>query len=229
MWQKLITPIQEFGLGAGLLYIADRALRRLSPKVGLYVYELMVQPIDERPLLPVRLTKNLTFAEIGPGHPDLLRMPARDDIKTARFAQGASCFAAYRKGDLIGYLWWCRTAYEEDEVRCTYVLAEPERAAFDFDFYILPEHRMGTAFMAVWHGANQLFRERGIHYSCSRMTRFNSASRRAHRRLGARCVGRAFFLQVGPLEIMISSLQPRAVVSIARSRRVRLFIDAPRS
>ena len=30
----------------------------------------------------------------------------------------------------------------------------PDRSVFDFDLYVMPEHRLGLGFMAVWHGAN---------------------------------------------------------------------------
>ena len=212
-----------------MLYTIDRLLRRLSPRLALYAYEFMAQPIVERSLLSANLSKNLSFIEIGEGHPDVQRMPARPEIKAARFAQGAKCLGAYRNGNLIGYMWWCREAYDEDEVRCTYVLADRERTVFDFDFYIFPEHRMGIAFLGVWHGANQVLRSHRIAYTFSRMTRFNLASRRAHTRLGARCVGRALFLQMGAVQAMLADMRPYVSLSLTRATRTRLVVGLPHS
>ena len=48
MWSKLAGPFREFGFFAGLLYAIDRVLRRLSPNLRLYAYELMVQPITDK-------------------------------------------------------------------------------------------------------------------------------------------------------------------------------------
>lgn len=229
LWQRIASPFRNFGAVAGMLYVIDRLLRRLSPRLALYVYEFMAQPIVERALLSANLAKNLSFIDIEAGHPDVQRMPARPEIKAARFAQGAKCLGAYRKGNLIGYMWWCREAYDEDEVRCTYVLADRVRTVFDFDFYIFPDHRMGTAFLGVWHGANQLLRSHGIAYTFSRMTRFNLASRRAHTRLGARCVGRALFLQMGGVQAMLADMRPYVALSLTRSTRTRLVVGLPRS
>jgi hypothetical protein len=202
-------------------------LQRLSPKLRIYVYDLMVQPIGGKKLLPENRVKNLTFSEIGRGHPAIDIMPARPEIKSARFDQGAICLGVFRKDKLIGYAWFCFNSYEEDEVRCTYELAEPDQSVFDFDFYVLPEHRMGIGFLAVWHGANEYLRARNTRYTFSRLTRFNVASRRAHAHLGWKCVGKAVFLQAWRLELMMSTLAPFVFLSwSSRSRpRLRLWPD----
>lgn len=222
MWSKLAGPFREFGIFTGLLYAADQVLRRLSPKVGLYAYELMVQPIGGKALLPVNLAKNLRFTEIGRGDPAIELMPARADIKAARFDQGAICLGVYRKDKLIGFSWFCFNTYEEDEVRCTYELAVADQSVFDFDFYVFPEHRMGIGFLAVWHGANEYLRARGIRYTFSRLTSFNVASRRAHAHLGWKCVGRALFLQAWRVELMLATVAPFTFLSWSGEQRPRL-------
>lgn len=219
---RIAGPFKEFGVGAGALYLIDRLLRSFSPRLGLYVYELMVQPIGTRPLLPAGLLKNLSFGEIREGDPAIALMPAREDIKAGRFDQGARCLGVYRKGELLGYCWFCFVRYNEDEVRATYELTQPDVSVFDFDLYVMPQHRMGTAFMAIWHGANAFLNDRGIRCTFSRMTRFNLASRRAHARLGSRRVGWALFLQAWQLEAMVSTLRP--FVCLTWARRVSLCL-----
>ncbi|MEZ5566595.1 MAG: hypothetical protein R3F24_14295, partial [Gammaproteobacteria bacterium] len=98
--------------------------------------------------------------------------------------------------------------YVEDEARCIYELAEPEIAVFDFDLYVLPEHRMGIAFLGIWHGASKYLHDRGIRYTCSRMTRFNLASRRAHARLGSMRIGRAIFFQAWQVQLLLATISP---------------------
>lgn len=225
MWKKIVGPFKEFGFVAGALYATDRILRSLSPSLGLFVYELMVQPISSKSLLPSKLTENMSFKEICRGHPDIARMPAREDIKASRFDQGARCLGVYRKGQLIGYIWFCFTSYEEDEVRCTYILAEPERSVFDFDLYVLPEHRMGIGFMAIWHGANQYLHERGIEYTFSRLTRTNLASRRSHSHLGWKCVARAVFLRAWRFEFMVATIAPYVAMTWSARQRVRMRLS----
>jgi len=222
MWQRVSGPFREFGIAAGCLYSIDRVLQMISPRLRLFVYELMVQPIPDKPLLPERLSRSLEIRQIERGDPEVELMPARPDIKQARFEQGAICLGAYRKGQLIGYLWLCFDAYDEDEVRCTYRPSPRDRSVFDFDLYIFPEHRMGLGFAGIWNGANEYLRARGVDFTFSRLTRFNLPSRRAHAHLGWRRVARAAFLKVGTLEVMFATIAPFFHVSPMRSDRVDL-------
>jgi len=230
IWRRIVGPFKEFGIAAGALYAADRVLRGVSPRLGLYVYEFIAQPVGGKSLLPASRSKNLSFAEIPEGHPDIDAMPARPEIKASRFEQGAVCLGAYRNGSLLGYVWFCFDAYDEDEVRCTYALGEPGQSVFDFDLYVLPEHRMGLGFAAVWHGANEYLQSRGIRYTFSRMTRFNLASRRSHARLGGHRVGRALFLQAWWVELMFATLAPYIHFSWRGGQGPRLvLLPQPRS
>jgi hypothetical protein len=223
--QRLAGPFREFGFGAGLLYVLGRLLEAISPQLGLYVYELVAQPIPEEPLLPVRLRSAFQIREIRAGDPDIQLMPARQEIKASRFAQGAVCLGAYRRDRLIGYLWLCSGTYHEDEVRCTYVLSQPERSVFDFDLYIFPEHRLGRGFAALWDGAGDYLRTRGVDFTFSRLTRFNLQSRRAHAHLGSRRVASAVFLKIGTIELMIATIAPFLHVSYQTRDRVGLRLE----
>lgn len=221
--RRLLAPLREFGPLAGSAYLVDRALRKLFAKVGLYLYDIMLQPVLRDALLPPRLTRNLQFIEIGPGHPDLSRMPAREDVKALRFQQGARCLAVYRKESFVGYIWFCFHGYDEDEVRCSYDLSRVGPAAWDFDLYVFPKHRIALGFSAVWHGAFEYLSSRGIERSFSRVSRFNSASRRAHARLGSVRVGTVFIAKFWRIEVACASVAPRFGVSW--SSRPRYVLD----
>ena len=162
MLDKLTSPFKEFGLLAGLLYVIDSVFLRISPSLRLYFYELMVQPIPEKPLLPARFAKGIEIREIKRGDPEVDLMPARPEIKQSRFEQNAICLGAFQKGKFIGYIWFCFRAYDEDEVRCTFLLTPADQAVFDFDLYLFPEYRMGLGFIGIWNGANAFLRSRGI-------------------------------------------------------------------
>jgi hypothetical protein len=220
--QRLTDPFKEYGFLAGLVYSIDRIFLRLTPALRLYFYELMVQPILDKPLLPERLAKHLEIREIKRGDPEVELMPARPEIKESRFKQNAICLGAFNKGQFVGYIWFCFNAYEEDEVRCTFVLTPPGESVFDFDLYIFPEHRMGLGFVGIWNGANRFLRSRGIKFSFSRLTRFNLASRRAHQHLGWKRVGSAVFLQAWRVEFMMATIFPYVHVSMGKSGQVRL-------
>ena len=222
MLQRLSSPFREFGAFAGALYVIDRILGRLSSHLKLYVYEMMVQPISDKPLVAGRLGKSIEIRELRRGDPEIERMPARPEIKESRFAQGAICLGAFQKGKFIGYIWFCTGKYDEDEVRSTYHLEPPGKAVFDFDLYLFPEHRMGLGFVGLWNGANAFLHGRGIEFTFSRLTRFNLASRRAHRHLGWKLVGSAVFLQAWRLELMCATLFPYVSITIRPSGRVRL-------
>jgi hypothetical protein len=220
--QRLLSPFREFGLFAGLLYMMDRAMGRLSSRLRLFYYELMVQPIPEAPILPERLGHLIEVREIREGDAELDRMAVRPGVLPARFRQNAVCLGAFQKGELVGYMWFCHGAYEEDEVRCTFVVTPQAEAVFDFDFHIFPEHRLGLGFAALWDGANRLLRGRGVRHSFSRVSRFNLASRNAHAHLGWKLAGRAFFLQAWRCEVGVATVYPFVHVSIRESSRMPL-------
>ena len=221
-WARLASPFKEFGALAGSLYLVDRLLRALSPRMGLFVYELMVQPVVAKPLLPASMAQHLSYHLIQAGDAEVAEMPARTEIKAERFAMGAQCLGVYLKGKWVGYIWLARREYPEDEVRCIYALSQPEVSVFDFDLVVLPAYRMGVGFAAVWQAANSHLRSQGVNYSFSRVTRFNLASRRAHARLGCRRLGRAVFFKAGALECMVATVAPYLAVSWGGSSQARL-------
>ena len=222
MLGKLAGAIKEFGWVAGILYVADRALRALSPRLGLFVYELMAQPIPDKPLLSASMVRKLCFAEIGRGHAALAQMPAPALVIQSRFDQQAVCLGTWRDGVLLGYIWLCFDCYREDEVRCDYVIGQVPGSVFDFDLYILPEHRMGLAFAAVWHGANEYLRARGVKRSFSRLSRFNTASRRSHAHFKWQRVGRLVVLVLWRVEVMLADVSPYVTVSASLRQRAQL-------
>jgi hypothetical protein len=186
------------------------------------VYELTVQPIPTQSLVTMQRTSSIQIRELERDAPELETMPAPRSVREARFDQGARCLGAFRKDRLIGYLWVCFAAYEEDEVRCTYVLAPSDRAVFDFDLYILPEHRMGRGFVGIWNAVNEYLRERRIQFTFSRITRFNLASRRAHAHLGYKKVAGAIFFRLWNVQLMIATISPFVHLSRRNTNRVRL-------
>ena len=222
MINKLAGVYREYGLVLGLIYGVDRVLRRFSSRLRIHLYQFMVQPITAKPLLPARFSSRYQIREINRGDAELALMPARPEIRQSRFDQHACCLGAFSNGRLVGYIWFCFGQYEEDEVRCDYLLPSGNKAVFDFDLYIFPEHRMGLAFVAIWQAANDYLRARGIERTFSRLTRFNLASERAHNHLGWKAIGRAFFLAVGPVEMMLATLRPYVHASWSRTNRVRL-------
>jgi hypothetical protein len=222
---KLLSPFKQFGFAAGLLYVADRLLGSFSRRTRVFVYELMVQPIPDQPYTGMRAIRAFDHREIKRGDPELASMPAPAHVIDARFAQGAICVGTFKQGKFVGYIWLAFDTYEEDEVRCTYVLLPANQSVFDFDLYIFPEFRLGLAFVAIWQNAVALLRSRGVRHSFSRLTRFNLASRTAHAHLGWKLVARAVTLKLWSFECMITTLPPYVSLSLRRRPRLALRAD----
>ena len=176
MLKKLALPFREFGPVSGFTYLADRAFSRVSSGLRVFDYDLMVQPVLDEPLIPVRFSKKFEIREIKREDPELDRFPVPPGILALRFEQSAICLGAFQEDTFIGYIWFCFRSYNEDEVRCTFVVTPEDGAVFDFDIYLFPDHRFGLGFAAIWNGANRFLRERGVRMSFSRVSRFNVAS-----------------------------------------------------
>lgn len=224
MLRRIVSPFKEFGPLAGLLYAIDRLLSALSPGLRLFAYDLMVQPIAGAPLLERRSGSSLLVRQIQAGDAELAQMPVPPAVIQARQEQDATCLGVFKQGTMIGYMWFCERRYREDEVRCDYLLEPAAQSVFDYDFYILPQHRMGRGFAALWDGANQHLGARGMRFTFSRVSRFNTASRRAHQHLGAVRVGRVAFLRLWSAQLMAATVHPYAHLSITERARVQVTL-----
>jgi len=188
------------------------------PWIKLFFYEFMVQPIPEKPLLPERFSKYISVREILPGDPLLNNLPISAEVIEARFKQSSVCLAAFQKEEFIGYQWFCFGPYEEDEVYTRFVPLPESEAVFDYDIYLLPEKRFGLGFTGLWNASNQYLRNKGFLYTFSRVSRFNTGSRRAHKHLKCRCVGRAVYLHVHDMQILFASVFPFVRLSLKNSQ-----------
>jgi hypothetical protein len=226
--QRFLSPFREFGILSGFLYLLDQLFARANLNFRVCDYELMVQPIAEKAMAPANLTRSFEVRQINEGDPLLEKTPPPASVIEDRFRQSAVCLGAFQKGEFIGYQWLTFGNYEEDEVRCTFVPQPADQCVFDFDFYLYPEHRLGLGFVALWDGANRYLRERGIRYTTSRVSRFNTASRKSHQHLGWRCVGRAAFFAGRRVQLMLASVAPYCHLSFSTRSRPQIAIDADR-
>lgn len=224
MLQRLAGPFREFGLFPGLIYAIHRLLSGLSPRLGLLYHDWMVQPIPEKPLLPPGLAKAYETREIPNGDPLIDRMPLRPEVPALRFAQNAICLGTFRKGELVGYIWLSFGLYNEDAARCTFVLQPKSESVFDFDLYVLEKYRMGMGFAAVWDGAADYLRRRGIRHSYSRLDHFNQASAAAHKHLRWRRVGRAIILRLWTVEVIVADIPPHLSILLTSDQRTRVTL-----
>jgi hypothetical protein len=158
--------------------------------------------------------------------PILGKLPPSPTVINSRFEQSAICLAAFSAEELIGYLWLALDGFEEDEVRVRFQPMPADATAFDFDVYIFPEYRGGLAFAALWDATNKFLASRGIQFTCSRVSRYNSRSIESHNRLGATTIGHAVFFCGSKRQFMISTLRPFLHLSLSPKSRPTLCFEA---
>ena len=224
--------VREFGFANAVLYLAGRAIRGVFPRVFLYRYYIVAQPVAEDDLLPPRRGKAISVRELGPGDPAFSGLPLDPHVLEFRFRQNVVCLGAFQNDAVIGCLWLCFGEYEEDEVRCVFALGPSTGSdaapAWDFDVYLKPEVRLGFAFGRLWDEANRLMRARGIGWSISRISAFNPGSLAAHTRLGAVRVGSLTALKGPRRQLLLSSMPPRIRLHRLDGRLPRYPVSPPR-
>jgi hypothetical protein len=223
-FHKLRSVFDEFG-AKGPLYLLTRALE--GTPFGLHAYHLVAQPVPDRPLLPASRGRTIEVRSMARGDPAFAGLPLTPEVIDYRFAQNAICLGAFKGGAVIGCLWLCLGPYLEDEVRCRFVPLPAGAVSWDFDVYLLPEHRVGFGFARLWDEANSLLRQRGVAWSISRISVLNVKSLAAHDKLGIRTLATAVFLRIGRLQAMLASMPPYVHVSTSASSAPTLNLPAP--
>lgn len=223
---KLRDTMRAIGLWDTCLFAASRFVQSLfGARVRILKYYFIAQPVDAHPAR--ERPGAFSLAWVDAASPLFSQIDRPSSVIAARFAQNARCLAATVDGSrLAGFLWYVAGPYEEDEVRARFWPKPDGAAVWDFDVSILPQYRMSRLFSYLWSRAATELATQGVTHSVSRVSAFNAASLAAHRRLGARIVGKALFVCIGPWQLMRSSLPPRWHVSWGNAQRPTLEIGA---
>lgn len=218
LWKKvggIGRAVRDLGWLDGLLYGLARMLEGVSGGlVRIRKYHLVAQPVAAAPWLAPHRGRNVEIRRIEPRDSAISQFPRPERAAPYRFNQGAICLGAFRKEQVLGFLWLTLGPYQEDEVRCRFVPLPQGEAAWDFDVYVAPEERHGIVFMKLWDEANRFLAARQVRWSLSRISAFNSGSIHSHARMGARLIGSATFLQIGRWQIAASTITPHLHVSL---------------
>lgn len=220
MSTHLLKTLAELGARNTVWYALARCLRVAG--VSLYRYQFVAQPV---PAGAMRKSQGkLAMRSIGSldDLPDSYPRPR--EVVAARFRQGGYNIAAWNGKDLAGILWYQLGAYQEDEVRARYCLPSPH-SCWDYDVFVEPSMRLGTAFCRLWDEANERLRARSIAWSCSRISAFNAASLRAHARIGSVPMGCATFFRLGRWQLMLASRAPYCHLSTGPGSCPKLVFD----
>ena len=200
--------LRRLGVREGSLFVVATVLTRVSGgRARLHRYRFVAQPVGEPGQL-ARRTPSEVIRQVQFDDPVVTQFPRPRAVIAERFRMGAHCFVAQRGERFVGFLWIKESRYPEDEVRCLYLLDEPERSVWDFDVHVEPGFRMGRTFVRLWDHASGWMRARGYAWTISRISAFNRESLAAHARLGIRPVGRATFVRAGRLQVALLDRAP---------------------
>lgn len=228
MLATIKDAVRTFGGLNGSLFLAGQALSRATAgHCALKKYYIVAQPVPHQRLCPEGKgraveVKLLTVEEIR-----ALPWPRPMEVIERRMRDGALCFGAFIKGQFVGFQWVCLGAYEEDDVRTLFVPEPAGHAAWDFDIYVHPDHRLGRAFVRLWDEMNMMLIARGVNWSVSRISAFAPDSMRSHARMSAQRIGTCFYVQLGPMQIALLSRAPFIHVGFNSRQRPVFRAEAP--
>lgn len=221
---RLRAAIGEFGPLDGTLYLAHRALERVSGgRAGIHRYYLVAQPVPES----VAPAHGGNVRIVPPDDPLRAEFPRPAHVIEKRYRDGALCFGTEVSQRFAGFLWIARDAYEEDEVRCLYELADPAGSAWDYDVYVEPQFRLGRSFARLWDAANRHLAADGVRWTFSRISGFNPVSLQVHAKLGIRPLFGATFFHAGPVQLMLAGAPPYVHLSLSPRSRPTLRLSPP--
>jgi hypothetical protein len=205
----LAQMLQQWGWFNLGLFVLNRIIVTLSRgSWRLYRYHLIAQPVPSAALLPSGRGKKIEIRLIDEQDEVIGQFPRPAEAIRERFRQGAKCLVAFKEGQFVGFLWLLLGSYQEDEVRARYTPLPKERAAWDFDVYVEPDCRLGFTFLRLWDEANKFLTDKGISWSCSRISAFNTGSLNAHAHFGTLSLGSAIFFYAGRCQVTIASIPP---------------------
>lgn len=226
--QRLRTTARALGTGWALLYALHRLVQRISRgRMRIVPYAIVAQPLGSVALKTVRDDASTQVFEAAPDSWPLQDFPRPESVLRQRWQDGARCFVATVHGKFAGTIWVAPGAYEEDEVRCQYLLADPARTVWDFDVYVSPTHRLGRTMARMWKAVDATLVGGGYGWTISRISLFNPGSIGAHARLGAVEISKAVFVVCGPIQLMLSTRPVRVHLGWGATSRPILQLAAP--
>jgi hypothetical protein len=198
----LRDSVTSLGLANGLLATFARSLDWASGgRCRLFKYYFVAQPVPSDRSIAVDRPSKTRIYRASADDSIIQQFPRPTLNIVRRFADGAVCHVAVRGDKLVGFIWIKQDSYQEDEVRCHYVLRPSNQLAWDFDAYVAPEFRMSRAFSQLWDAANEYLRGLGRRWTISRISAFTAESLRSQHRLGLTHLHTGYFLVLGPVQI----------------------------
>ena len=213
-----LQTIQLLGVLGALSYGLAR-LARASRTAAWHRYALVAQPRAGLPTMPRGFAVRELFAAELAGQ----EIDASPAVQAERFAAGLTCLGAFDpRGQLTGLVWLGAGAYDEDEVAVRFLL--PADCCWDTGLWIVPEHRMGRSFAALWAGVGRWMDVRELTCSLSRISDYNRTALSAHLRMQARVLAHCTFVQFGSWQ-WSAAARPRLVHLRSAHESARAVLD----
>ena len=213
---------------ARLAYYAHRLLQKFSGgRAGFFSYIVVAQPVGASRGPALRQDARTRVHSVAAGDPLTASFPRPPSINQARFEAGSRCHAITVDGEFAGHIWIAERSFDEDEVRCRFVLPVHPSCCWDFDVYVAPRYRTGRTMARLWQAVDLELSRRGHRWTLSRIARVNAASLLAHQRLGAIPVATLNFLVIGRIQVMLGSCRPWIHIGLGAARRPSIMLPAP--
>lgn len=221
---------RQLGTFTGTFYSVARLLERSSRgRIRLIRYLIVAQPVPPPLANQPPPRGKLLVRQVGADDPMVALFPRPGAVIERRFRDGAVCLVASIDDKFAGFLWLAFNRYDEDVVRCRYLLPDAQASAWDYDVYVAPEYRLGRTFSRLWGAANRLMADRGLHWSVSRISAFNTNSIAVHRRMGMVTLFPVNFLVVGEAQLTFMKRFPFLHLSLNHDKAPELRISAPKT
>lgn len=196
--------IQMLGLIGAASYLAAR-MARASRHAAWHRYAIVAQPRTGLPAMP----RGFRVAALGGSELAGHAVDAAPEVIERRLGEGLDCLGSFDPQQrLTGLIWLREQSHLEDEVAVRFVL--PQHCCWDTGLWIAPEHRMGRTFAALWAGVANWMDQRGLSHSLSRVSDYNLAALRAHKRMGAQVLSHHSFIRFGNWQ-WSPAAQPRLI------------------
>jgi GNAT superfamily N-acetyltransferase len=220
--------ILELGLLNALLYVSHRLLSAMSGGAcGLFVYELVIQPVARDARLAPHLRRDLDVRRLSGN--DARGLGAASDPREieTRLVRGDVCVAAFMSGKLAGYHWVCHGEFEETDIRCCLAPEPRGITVWDYDLFVQPQYRVGVLFTGLWDEMNAYLHKQGCQWTASLISGFNKASLNAHLRLGARRRAKLVFIKFFVWQVYVGTIAPFIYLSISPRAKPRITVVSP--
>ncbi len=222
-YRSISNTLRELGWRTTMVHATDRILRALN--IGhmfryVFYHQPVAEPVDRR-----FLSRTLQCRELEAA--DLALLPEGPDVINYRLSEGGIAVGAFKDGECIATLWYTMDIYNEDEVRARYQPLPHGSSAWDFGVGVAPQYRIGRTFVTLWDAGMASMRSHGCTASFSRINATNAASITSHAKLGARPLGCATFLTLGPVQVAWSSHTPRFHISLSKNAIPLYQLQAP--